>query len=158
MIDFLVYFKLQNINYLSHPQFLGFPHRILWNHQSVIIETLVSFTNIKSHFRFTMTALSLVRINSLRPNNLKICTCHSLEIRVVHGAWNSFCRNFHKFITKSNIFINKLFLTLFSPWRLIWVVLVIVYNSNQFCHFSFNYCHPKNSLLSKIAQYLSRHT
>ena len=45
---------------------------IHWNHQSVIIETLVSVTNIKSYFRFTKTSLSLVRINFQRPNNLKI--------------------------------------------------------------------------------------
>ena len=60
------------IMYLSHPRFLGFPH-ILWNlHQSVITETLVSLTDIKSHFRFTKTSLSHVRINFQRPNNLKI--------------------------------------------------------------------------------------
>ena len=28
MIDCLVYFQLQNINYLSHPRFLGFPHNV----------------------------------------------------------------------------------------------------------------------------------
>ena len=46
MIDCLVYFQLQNINYLSHPRFLGFPHNIS-------INTLKSLGSIHRDFGFS---------------------------------------------------------------------------------------------------------